>query len=233
MRSPTIDLDAVNEELERAHPRETLQWAFDAVSPFAVNVSFQVGGLVLAHMARDIVERVPVLFIETGYHFAETLEFKDKVVREWNLEVIEAKAAPGQPKDLWKQSTDACCEVNKVQPFQRALEGLSGYANGARREQSLTRRHVPIVERQILPSGKTILKVNPLASWTKQQLWHFVREHDVPVHPLYDEGYASIGCAPCTRPIVAGEDERAGRWSGSDKTECGILTFGTTDTDPA
>lgn len=226
-------LASLNALLDGADPRDVLEWAFETVRPVAIAVSFQVGGLVLAHMSRDLVERVPALFIQTGFHFPETLAFRDRMVAEWNLELIETTPTLGPERqaveygpNLYQTDPDTCCQLNKVLPLQATLETLAGWITGVRRDEASTRQATPVVERQVLSSGRSIWKVNPLASWTKADIDAYAQRHAIPRHPLYDQGYRSIGCAPCTRPVAEGEDDRAGRWAGQDKVECGIHTFG-------
>lgn len=234
MPNLTLDITELNERFETAHPREALRWAFENVERFAIAASFQLDGLTMVHMAREFTDRVPVLFIQTGFHFPETIEYRDSLVADWNLELIETTPTLGPARqareihpELYAVDPDRCCELNKVLPLQKVLETLDGWATGVRRDQSVVRADVPIVERQTLPSGRDVLKLNPLARWTKQDTWHYARRYDIPRHPLYERDYLSIGCAPCTRAVTDGEDERSGRWNGG-KLECGIHTFGGT-----
>lgn len=218
-------------ELDAAPPAEVLAWAFENIRPVAVACSFQLGGLCLVHMARRLVRPVPVIFLQTGFHFPETIEFRDRVVADWDLQLIETEPTLGAERqarevhpELYRADPDLCCRLNKVLPLQDALERLDGWITGVRRDQSPARAGTPVVSRQKLHSGREIWKVSPLARWTKDQVEAYADHHDVPRHPLYDRGYLSIGCAPCTSPVRPGEDERSGRWSGSTKTECGIHT---------
>jgi phosphoadenosine phosphosulfate reductase len=195
--------------------------------------------MALLHMARDIKPDIPVLFLETGFHFPETTEFRQRIVAEWNLNFIELrgdhKTAERQAEiygpELYRRDPDLCCHINKVAPLQTALEGYKGWISGVRRDQSDARSHTPVVQAQLLPSGKEVLKVHPLAFWTKADVEDYVRRNGIPIHPLLERGFASIGCWPCTRPITNGESERAGRWDGLEKTECGIHVFGTSEAD--
>lgn len=235
VKADPTDLEALNERFELAHPRETLAWAFENIAPIAIANSFQVEDLILVNFAREAVERVPVLFLQTDFHFPETLEFRDKIVKEWNLELVETKPTLGRERqakeihpELFKVDPTQCCNLNKVLPLQNALNELDGWVTGVRRDQAPTRANTPPVERQTLQSEKVIWKLNPLVRWTRADVWAFVEENDIPRHPLYERNYLSIGCAPCTRAVKPGEDERAGRWDGADKVECGIHTFGGT-----
>lgn len=222
------------EHLERAHPRDFLTWAAVGIDGLAVATSFQSSGLVILHMLRDIRPRVPVLFLETGFHFHETLAFRDRIVREWDLNLVELRGAHGSVKrqselygsELYKRDPHECCYINKVAPLQEELEKYDAWMSGLRRDQSPLRAETPIVEAQMLPSGNEVLKLHPLASWTKEDVAGYIEEHSIPTHPLLERGFASIGCWPCTRPVNGSEDERAGRWDGFAKTECGIHSFG-------
>jgi len=225
---------ALNDRFDDAHPQEVLKWALTEAGHTAIAVSFQVGGLVNVHLAKQVVDRVPVLFIQTGFHFPETIEFKDRIVAEWDLELIESTPTLGPQRqarelgpELWRTDPDLCCQLNRVLPLQEQLAELDGWVTGVRRDQGASRREVPVVERQELPDGRSIVKVNPLAAWTGADVWRYAEDHEIPVHPLYGQGYLSIGCAPCTSK-GAGGDERSGRWQGLDKLECGIHTFGGT-----
>jgi phosphoadenosine phosphosulfate reductase len=233
MAAQLVDVDAgrARAELETAHPVEVVAWALDAIGPrYAVACSFQAGSLAIVDMVRRLQpDPVRVLFLDTGFHFPETLAFRDRLVAEWGLELIEP-TGPGargtqeaeHGPELYRRDPDRCCQLNKVAPLERALAGLDGWMTGLRREDSPARAATPVVHRRTLPGGRRILKVNPIAGWSRGELWRYVRARRIPTHPLFEQGYASIGCAPCTRPVRPGEDARAGRWSGSEKTECGI-----------
>jgi phosphoadenosine phosphosulfate reductase len=227
------DLAELSARFEGAHPREILAWAFEYIPDLAIGTSFQMGGLVNISIAREVVDPVRVLFLETGFHFPETLTFRDRLVEQWGLELLQTTPTLGPERqakeihpELYRVDPDQCCQLNKVLPMEAVLENLGGWATGVRRDQSPSRAGTQIFEMQELTSGKVIWKVNPQAHWTRAQVEEYVATHDLPKHPLYDKGYLSIGCAPCTRPAGAEEDERAGRWDGFDKAECGIHTTG-------
>lgn len=217
-----------------AGPRDVLTWACSTIDRLAIATSFQSSGLVLLHMLRDIRPDLPVLFLDTGFHFAETLEFKDRIAGMWDLKVVELRGRHGSVEGqneqygprLYERDPDRCCFINKVQPLQEALEEYDGWISGLRRDQSPLRASTPLVEAQMLPSGDEILKIHPLATWSKEQVTGYIADHGIPVHPLLEQGFGSIGCRPCTRAVAGNEDERSGRWDGSSKTECGIHTFG-------
>ena len=238
LRARLVGLDrdlagAKPHELEGARPEQILRWASARVDELAVTTSFQSSGLVILHLLRSIRPQVPVLFLETGWHFPETLEFRDRIVSEWQLNLVELRGEHGTPERqaeihgsaLHRTDPDKCCTINKVEPLLAALESFDGWISGLRRDQSEQRSAIPVVDEQTLPSGKTILKVHPLAGWTKADVQGYIVAHGIPTHPLLEKGFASIGCWPCTRPVNEGEDERAGRWAGQDKMECGIHTL--------
>jgi phosphoadenosine phosphosulfate reductase len=217
------------------HPTEVLQRTVFNVRRLAVVTSFQSSGLVILHMLRENGTMPPVLFLETGFHFDETLAFVEEISALWDLQPVRLRGAHGSVKgqdklygpELYRRDPEQCCLINKVRPLQLALEKYDGWISGLRRDQASTRADTPIIETQQLPSGRTILKIHPLAYWTEEDVQNYIRRYNIPTHPLLEEGFASIGCWPCTRPVQAGEDKRAGRWDGFLKVECGIHTFGT------
>ena len=224
-----LDLDAVNREFEGATPEAILRWTWERFRPHVLlTCSFQHDGVVLAHMLRTIAPDVPVVFINTGFHFPETLAYRDDLVRRFGINLVEldpvmprAQFAEHHGLDLYARNPDLCCHINKVEPLRRYLPGMRAWINGRRRDQAATRSTIAVVE--AYQDG--LVKVNPLASWSSRDTFYYLERHGIPHHPLFDRGYASIGCAPCTRPVLPGEDERAGRWAGQEKTECGLHTF--------
>ena len=227
---PNLDPSA----LQDASPDEVLRWSVEAIDRLAVATSFQASGLVILHKLRDIRSDLPVLFLDTGFHFTETLEFKQQITELWDLKVVDLHGEHGNAvkqaeiygPELYKRDPDACCSINKVRPLQRTLEEYSGWISGLRRDQSPFRAETPIIEAQLLPSGNEIMKIHPLARWNKADVDAYIAEHSIPTHPLFERGYMSIGCWPCTRAVGANEQERDGRWAGLAKTECGIHSFG-------
>src|SRR5262245_7365040 len=225
-----LDLDAVNRELEGATPQDILGWTWEHFRPDVIlTCSFQHDGVVLAHMLQDIAPEVRVVFINTGFHFPETLAYRDEIVRRLDLKHF-VELHPVMPReefarthglDLYARDPDLCCQINKVEPLRRYLPGVRAWINGRRRDQAATRHDIRVVE--TLQDG--LHKVNPLAAWTTRDTFYYMEQHGIPTHPLFEQGYASIGCAPCTRPVLAGDDERSGRWAGRNKTECGIHTL--------
>jgi phosphoadenosine phosphosulfate reductase len=190
-----------------------------ATSP-CITCSFQLSGVVVLDMVRQIAPDIPVLFIDTFHHFAETYGYRDELVDRWNLNLVNVQAA--EPlQGLWRMSTDACCARHKVEPLFAALEDYDVWFTGLRRDQSPTRAHLPHLEPFRLPSGRVLRKVNPVATWTTKEIHRYAREHGIPWLPLYDEGFTSIGCEPCTTPLIDPSNLRSGRWRG-EKLECGI-----------
>jgi phosphoadenosine phosphosulfate reductase len=191
----------------------------------AVLSSFGAEAAVVLHLVAQIDRSVPILFLETGKHFTETLMYRDILIDRFGFtDARELKpdpadlAAKDPGGDLWKTAPDACCALRKVLPLRRAMEPFAAQITGRKRFQASTRANIPLFEASA--DGK--IKVNPLAHWTPEMVRDAFRLFKLPPHPLFDEGYASIGCAPCTRRVALGEDARAGRWSGFEKTECGI-----------
>lgn len=225
------DLEELNARFARAHPREIVRWAFEepALPRIALASAFQAEGTCVMHMATEIRPEVPVLFLETGFHFAETLAFKTRLTERLGLNVVDLvgeHTVESQTRTfgrrLYERDPDRCCEINKVRPMHETLRGLDAWVTAFRRDSSPTRANAPIIDRYELEPGRPIVKVNPVATWTRRDTWDYLREHHLPHNPLYELGYASIGCAPCTRMRLPGEPERAGRWAGLSKWECGI-----------
>lgn len=225
------ELRDLNRSFEHAHPREVLTWALErsGLERIAIASAFQAEGTCVMHMAAQIRPDVPVLFLETGFHFAETLAFRDQIAERLGVRVVdlvgehtpESQAASFGPR-LFERDPDRCCDLNKVQPMLEALRDRDAWVTAFRRDSSPTRATSPIVDRYELEPGRWMVKINPVATWTRRDTWGYLRQHDLPHNPLYDLGYASIGCAPCTRMQFPGEPERAGRWAGLSKWECGI-----------
>jgi len=209
-------------DLEDATPQEVLRWAVDTFGEgFAITSS--MGDGVLASLAGPGVD---VVFLDTGYHFAETMGTRDAVAQVHGVNVrtmlpllTVAQQDASYGSELWRRDPDACCAMRKVEPLARGLEPYTAYASGVRRDESVTRRDIGVVE---WDARRGKVKVNPLATWTQSQVDSYVEANGVLVNPLAYDGYPSIGCAPCTRRVAPGEDPRSGRWAGSTKTECGL-----------
>ena len=196
--------------------------------------SFGAESAVLLHLIASVDPSVPVLFLDTDKHFAETLAYRDELVARLGLTQLinlvpdaEAIAARDGNGLRWSFDPDGCCEIRKVEPLARAKHGLDAWISGRKAFQSVTRQNLPRFE---IEDGR--LKINPLGDWTKDDLEAYFGEHDLPRHPLEAQGYLSIGCEPCTSKVLPGEDPRAGRWRGWDKVECGIHTASTPIADP-
>src|ERR1700739_1392352 len=229
------EIKALSREFETASPGQVLQWAAQAFgSRVAFGTSFQGAGLVAIHHAVSRGLSIPVFTIDTGLLFQETLALKLRLEQFFGIEIetltpelsIAAHVAD-VGLHLWDKKPDLCCTLRKVFPLQKKLSTLDAWITGVRREQSDTRaktQTLEIYEFDRLRS-KQIVKVNPLATWSSQQVWDYIRDHGIPYNPLKDRGFRSIGCYPCTPAVIRGEDERAGRWIGFEKTECGIHTF--------
>lgn len=212
-------------DLENAPAEEVLRWAADRFGEGLV-IAASMQDTVLVHLAARVVPGVQVLFLDTGYHFRETLETRDRVAREYDVRLLnitprhsvaEQDAEYG-PK-LHDRDPDLCCALRKTHPLDEALDGRAAWATGLRRAEAASRANTPVVS---FDDRRDVVKLAPLARWTDQDVDRYVAEHDVIMNPLLTQGYPSIGCAPCTRKVLAGEDARAGRWSGTGKTECGI-----------
>ena len=192
----------------------------DAARAPCFTCSFQAEDVVLLDLLRRTKPDIPVLFLDTVHHFAETYTYRDELTERWSLNLINLRAAEPSP-GLWQTSTDACCARHKVQPLFSALEDYDVWFTGLRREQSPSRANLSHLEPFQLPSGRVIRKVSPLATWTTRDVWKYAKEHDIPLLSLYDRGYTSIGCEPCTTLPLDPSDARSGRWQGQ-KLECGI-----------
>ena len=192
--------------------------------------SFQGEDIIVLDFLRKRLPQIPVLFLETGYHFAETYEFRDRLAADWNLNlvnVVPERTVAEQEAErgvLYRTDPTACCQLRKVAPLTKALEPFDAWFTGLRREQSPTRANLQKTEQHRLPSGKTLLKVSPLADWTWVQVWEYTGVRQLAYLPLYDAGYPSIGCEPCTALPADSGNARSGRWGGR-KLECGIHTF--------
>lgn len=195
-----------------------------------ITCSFQAEDMIVLHLLRQRLPDVPVVFLETGYHFRETYSYRDRIAKAWNLNVVNAAAEQSVAEQesqfgiLNRTDPGRCCHLRKVEPLMKALGGYDVWFTGLRREQSPTRRNLQLIENHALPSGKVLLKVSPLAAWNWDRVWNYTTENEIEYLPLYDLGYRSIGCEPCTSIPAADADPRSGRWGGA-KLECGIHTF--------
>ncbi len=218
------------DSLDGMRPEEVLEWAWRDIGPtVAMSTAFGPGGLVLVDMAQRKVPQLPVFTIDTGYLFPETLELKKRIEARYGIQIESLRprlSVPEQDRacgaELYSRNPDRCCRMRKVEPLQRKLAGLNGWIASLRRDQSGTRAGVSVVEGYRTSGGRTVVKVNPLAAWTRKQVWDYIAENDLPYNSLMDKGYSSIGCRPCTQPAAPGAEERAGRWAGTSKSECGM-----------
>lgn len=185
-----------------------------------VTSSFQADCVVLLHLLREVSPSIPVLFLDTVHHFEATYAYRDEIARRWQLNLLSLRAAEPRP-GLWQTDTTACCGRHKVEPLFAALEGYDVWFTALRREQSPSRAGLAEVEPFALPSGTVLRKVSPLAGWTTREVWSYAKTHGLPLLPLYDAGYTSIGCEPCTSLPADPSNPRSGRWQGQ-KLECGI-----------
>jgi phosphoadenosine phosphosulfate reductase len=192
--------------------------------------SFQAEDVAVLHLLRKRIPDVPVLFLETGYHFQETYEFRDRLTEQWGLNLVNVipKRTVAQQESalgiLYQTDPTQCCKLRKVDPLFEALEPFDVWFTGLRREQSVTRKNLKKIEQHRLPSGKTLTKVSPLADWTWGQVWEYTSSQKLEYLPQYDRGFLSIGCEPCTAVPDDAKNPRSGRWGGR-KLECGIHTF--------
>ncbi len=226
-----LDLEKLNNDFEKSAPAEIVKWAIKTFAPeIAATSSFGPESGVLLDLIGQADPETPILFLETGFHFPETLEYKAQLTKLFSLKkVLDLKADSARREKLmaenqgkpYEANPDLCCQINKVEPLDAALKKHRAWMSGIRRHQTDQRKSVRIVEEY--EGG--IYKISPLANLTSRDAWWYLKERNIPVHPLYEKGYMSIGCWPCTRPIQDGDDERSGRWAGKAKKECGIHTF--------
>ena len=225
---PGLDIAHFNARLGQFSTGEILRWAWETFKPKIVtSSSFQTQSVPLLHIISRVCPQMPVLFIDTGFHFVETLAFRDELRARYGLNIVvvhptvsKSQLLAKYGEGLYRRDPDLCCYINKVEPMQRMLTGMRAWVSGVRRDQTAQRKNLHVLEAQ--RSG--LLKIHPMLNWTQEEIWEYIERYRLPHHPLYPAGYLSIGCAPCTRPVSAGEDERAGRWAGTGKTECGLHT---------
>lgn len=225
-RFTQADADALNARFAGVDVATMLRTLFaeGTLGRVAVVSSFGTESAVLLHLVAQADPKTPVIFVDTLKMFQETLDYRETLTRQLGLvnsSVVQPDAAVLAAKDesglRWSYDPDGCCEIRKVEPLRRAKQGLDSWISGRKAFQSVTRQNLPRFE---IEDGR--LKVNPLGDWTKDDLEAYFAEHDLPRHPLEAQGFLSVGCQPCTSPVAPGEDPRAGRWRGWDKTECGI-----------
>jgi phosphoadenosine phosphosulfate reductase len=213
------ELTAINADLEQRPATAAIEWAHERFGDgLVLAASFQ--DCVLIDLASQVAPGIEVVFLDTQYHFAETLWYVEQVQARYDLNLRTLE--PDVPRDdRWLADPDACCRVRKIEPMARALEGKGAWMTGLRRAETASRVSTPVVHYDI---ARDLVKVNPIATWTDADVAAYTAARELPVHPLADKGYASIGCWPCTRPVEDGDDPRAGRWTDFDKRECGLHT---------
>jgi phosphoadenosine phosphosulfate reductase len=221
------EIAVANQELEGKPADEILRWAVQTFHPrLTMATAFGAEGCCLLHLLAEIEPEVRVFNLDTGYQFAETLELRERIKERYGIEVemirpelsvAEYEAEHGGP--LYRIRPDQCCHDRKLIPLRKAVVGYDAWVSAIRGDQTAHRAAASVVQ---WDAKFGLVKINPLLGWTRKTVWDFVLKHDVPYNPLHDQGYPSIGCWPCTRPVGEGEDERAGRWAGTGKKECGL-----------
>jgi phosphoadenosine phosphosulfate reductase len=235
MRLDQEQLQHISQQLETATPQEILRWGMETFGPrLTMATAFGAEGCALIAMIAGIRDEsgltLDIFNLDTGYQFPQTLALRERILQKYGIEVRFVRAAEtvsdmearfGGP--IYKTDSDTCCHIRKIVPMEEAVQGFEAWITAIRRDQTPERATQPIVG----PDSKfDLVKINPLANWSKQQVWDFIRDNGVPTNPLHEQGFPSIGCWPCTRPVQAGQDERSGRWAGSEKRECGLHLSG-------
>lgn len=211
---------------DEASPAEVVAWAARHFAPEAAAVACSMADAALPHLVAEQLPNVDVLFLDTGYHFEETLQTRDRVAEALDITVADVRPQRSVAEQdaefgprLHDRDPGACCAMRKVEPLRRALAGYDAWVTGVRRAESPTRAMTPVVA---FDESFGLIKINPLATWSDDEVRLYAELYDLPSNPLLTQGYPSIGCGPCTRQVAPGEDPRAGRWSGFAKTECGL-----------
>jgi phosphoadenosine phosphosulfate reductase len=221
------DWDEASERLNGVHPREILRWAVETFYPrLTMATAFGPEGCAIIHMLAEIEPRVRIFNLETGYQFPETLALRDRIAERYGIEVELVRADTTVPEyearhggPVYLEHPDRCCHDRKIVPLRRAVEGYDAWISSIRSDQSSHRAKASVIG---WDAKFNLVKVNPLLSWTHRDVWAFIVANHVPYNPLHDRGFPSIGCWPCTRAVAPGDEERAGRWAGQAKTECGL-----------
>jgi phosphoadenosine phosphosulfate reductase len=222
-----FEIKQLARRFESSRLEEILEWAAERFSPNLVMTSnFGAEGVVVIdHLAR-IAPQTPIIYLETGFQFAQTDELKEKLRAHYGLNIIEQRASLSVDEQnrthgerLYERDPDLCCRLRKVEPLRESLSGYHAWIAALRRDQSPTRANIGVIEWN---AKHQLVKINPLAAWTRRDVWDYIVRHKLIYNPLYDDGYTSIGCVPCTRRVAAGAHERSGRWDGEKKVECGI-----------
>jgi phosphoadenosine phosphosulfate reductase len=227
-----MNVESIAEAIESLVPEQALDTilAANENARVCLTSSFQAEDVAVLHLLRQRIPDVPVLFLDTGYHFRQTYEYRDRLAKEWSLHLVNILPKQTVPEQesafgiLYRSDPTRCCQLRKVEPLAGALEPFDVWFTGLRREQSPTRKNLRKLELHRLPTGKTLWKVSLLADWNWEQVWSYVNANGISHLPQYDEGYLSIGCEPCTALPLDPNNPRSGRWGGT-KLECGIHTF--------
>ena len=215
-------------------PRAVLEWTFERFgNRVAISTAFGPSGIALTHMAAQVDPGVRAFFIDTGYNFRPTLDLIGRVRERLgvDIEVVHPDETLLLADDradvtpLYERDPDRCCALRKVAPMRRVLRGLEAWMTALRRDQGASRAGTPVVESKLTDDGRVLCKISPFVRWSRNDVWRYVFEHALPYNPLHDRGYPSVGCWPCTQPAAQGADERAGRWVGRTKSECGLHTL--------
>lgn len=228
-----LDLDAINPMLQTQHPEKIVEWAAHQFGrDLVMSSSFGAESALLIHMATRVLPDIRIVMVDTGYLFPETHRFMEELRLRFNLNVwiyrtrndpIAYLHQAGEENPTWRKDVEACCAANKNEPFERAMKDLRprAWLRGVRGNQTDVRKKAQLIE---WSRRYECYAISPLLSWTSREIYQYMKQHELPFHPLWEKGYPSIGCNPlsCTRPVQPGEDPRSGRWAGKDKVECGI-----------
>ncbi|SHE76485.1 phosphoadenylylsulfate reductase (thioredoxin) [Seinonella peptonophila] len=219
-----------NQSLSKAHPIEIIRWGNEVTERQRLTLacSFGYEDVALVGMVQQVDPSIPIFYLDTSLLFKEVEEVQQRLSDKYQIKFHRVttlltlnQQAKQYGEKLWASDPNLCCQLRKVEPLRQHLEPYEGWITGVRRQQSTTRSQTDVVE---WDESFQLLKLNPLTYWTDDQVWAYIRQHDIPYNPLHDQGYPSIGCWPCTRKVKPGEDPRSGRWSGFNKTECGLHT---------
>ncbi|MGF7049804.1 phosphoadenosine phosphosulfate reductase [Paenibacillus sp. DS2015] len=214
------------DEFENASAEEVIRFAVETFPNITFACSFGAEDVVLVHMVQQISPTTDIFYLDTDFHFQQTYETRDQMALNYGIDFVRVspKITPEEQaaqygEALWKTEPNACCNIRKVEPLTRILSEYDAWITGVRRDQAPTRANTRKVE---YDAKFGLVKFNPIAAWTSDEVWNYIRENNVLYNPLHDQNFPSIGCEQCTRPVMPGEDPRAGRWAGNEKTECGL-----------
>lgn len=214
------------EELEHATAEQVIRWAVDNFESLTFACSFGAEDVVIVDMLQNISPSTDIFYLDTDFHFKETYETRDRMIERYGMEFVKVapkltpeEQAAAHGESLWTVDPNSCCNIRKVEPLTRILSQYDSWITGIRRDQAPTRANAKKIE---YDSKFGLMKFNPIADWTSEEVWQYIRDNDIIYNPLHDQHYPSIGCEQCTRQVMPGEDPRAGRWANSDKTECGL-----------